>query len=333
MSGNDPMTEAFVAGAGWTGAARSRLAGDASGRIYWRLTRDTGERAILMDARGEAREATVRFVEIARHLGKAGLSAPEILAGTGDEGLLMIEDLGDGLFAPLIAGRPDLELPLYRAAVDVLIHLRGAPGISLDLLGPTELAELIAIAFTDYAGGIAGHADDAASARILSRFEDILHRTTRGHRGLVHRDYHAENLIWLPGRDGVRRVGLLDFQDAKIGHPAYDLVSLLQDVRRDVSAATEMAMIDHYIAATDSDEHGFRTAYAVLGVQRNLRILGVFARLVRHANGPKYAALIPRVWAHVMRDLEHPALAAVAQDLMESLPPPTPQNLARLESR
>jgi len=147
---------------------------------------------------------------------------------------------------------------------------------------------------------------------------------------VIQRDFHAENMIWLPDRTGVQRVGLLDFQTAMLGHPAYDLVSMLQDVRRNVRPGTEMRMVNRYIAATGQNDHDFRTAYALLGVQRNLRILGVFARLATEYGKPQYVDLIPAAWAHLMRGLEHPALVTVADLLRGALPQPTPENLDRL---
>jgi aminoglycoside/choline kinase family phosphotransferase len=171
----------------------------------------------------------------------------------------------------------------------------------------------------------AGNAD-----QFRARFEEILHQTTAGEKVMILRDYHAENLLWLPDRNGVARVGLLDFQDAMIAHPAYDLVSLLQDVRRDVTPAVELAMVERYIKRTGQYDHTFRTAYAVLGVQRNLRILAVFARLASKLGKPYYASLIHRPWAHIMRGLEHPTLAPIASMLIDTLAPPTPANLQKL---
>jgi aminoglycoside/choline kinase family phosphotransferase len=147
---------------------------------------------------------------------------------------------------------------------------------------------------------------------------------------MILRDYHAENLLWLPQRSGLARVGLIDFQDAMLAHPAYDLVSLLQDVRRDVPAETEAAMIAHFIHHSGAQDAQFRTAYAVLAVQRNLRILAVFARLVTNMGKPHYAKMIPRTWGHVMRGLSHPALSSIAPLLIETLPEPTSANLQKL---
>jgi aminoglycoside/choline kinase family phosphotransferase len=154
-----------------------------------------------------------------------------------------------------------------------------------------------------------------------------------GPRVLVLRDFHAENLLWLPGRAGLARVGLLDFQLGQLGQPGYDLVSLLQDARRDVAAETEAAMIARFVTATGVMPAAFAAHYAVLGAQRALRILGIFARLCLVAGKPGYVALIPRVWGQLQRNLAHPALAdlrAVCDDL---LPEPTPDILNRIRSQ
>lgn len=326
------LAEEFIARSPWSGARRMPLAGDASARRYERLTdQDAGRTAVFMDAPPDGGETIERFVELAQHLRSIGLSAPEILFSDADHGFLLLEDLGDDLFARVIDRAPDLERPLYEAATDLLISLRDTPlPAGLESFGPTVMAEKTAIAFEHYVEGITGDARPETMTRFIERFESLLYRITQGPKVLILRDYHAENLIWLPDRQGLARVGLLDFQDAVTGHPAYDLVSLLQDIRRDVSTATEMRMIDRFIAATGANDHEFRTAYPVLGVQRNLRILGVFARLSRELGKTRYLALMPAVWAHLLRDLEHPALAGVADLLRETLPPPTPENLARL---
>ena len=149
----------------------------------------------------------------------------------------------------------------------------------------------------------------------------------------VLRDYHAENLLWLPDRPGLRKVGLLDFQDAMRGHRAYDLVSLLQDARRDVSRDTEILMITHYVDHWGGNPASFDTAYHVLGTQRNLRILGVFARLCLRDGKAHYLDLIPRVWGYLIRDLDHAALGPLRAIVHEILPPPTETVLQRLKSK
>ena len=208
--------------------------------------------------------------------------------------------------------------------------LHAAPLPNLDSYSPSLMAELAGLAFSKYRDRIVGGSDETLKERFRARFEDILAQNLPGQPVLIQRDYHADNLLWLPDRQGVARVGLLDFQDAMSGHCAYDLVSLLQDVRRDVSPRVEAAMIARYVEATGADDHAFRTAYAVLGTQRNLRILGVFARLGTDYGKPRYVGLIPKVWAVLLPNLEHPVLAPIAEMLLRELPPPTPDNLQKL---
>lgn len=316
----------------WAIAERKPLAGDASNRKYERLTDPvSGKTAVLMDAPPEKGEDVRPFIEMARYLRDQGLSAPEIYAEDKDHGFLLLEDLGDALFARVIPDQPKLELTLYETATDVLVSLYTAPCPDLDSYGPSLMAELSSLAFTKYAAGINGTSDARQGERFRQRFETLLLDLTSGQKMVIQRDYHAENLIWLPERDGTARVGLLDFQDAMIGHPAYDLVSLLQDVRRDVPAAVEAAMIRHFIEQTGTDDHAFRVAYTALGVQRNLRILGVFARLSLDYGKPHYVDMIPKVWAHLKRGLDHPALAPVADLIVQGLPVPTPENLKKLK--
>ncbi len=331
MTDRAELADIFLAATPWGLADRALLAGDASNRRYERLTDpNTGKTAVLMDASPEKGEDVRPFVKIAKYLCSQNLSAPEILAEDAENGFLLIEDLGDDLFARVIPHAPELERPLYEAATDVLVQLFSAPMPDLDPYGPRLMAEMAGLAIRKYRAGILGSHDEDLQVRFENAFEDILRGTVKGDYVIVQRDYHAENLLWLPERDGTARVGLLDFQDARSGHPAYDLVSMLQDARRDVPAGVEMQMLARFIAKTGVDESGFRTAYTVLGVQRNLRILGVFARLSLDYGKPHYVDLIPRVWDHMIRGLDHPALAPVSNMLRDALPAPVPENLAKL---
>ncbi|MEE3101158.1 MAG: phosphotransferase [Pseudomonadota bacterium] len=152
---------------------------------------------------------------------------------------------------------------------------------------------------------------------------------------LALRDYHAENLLWLPDRAGTARVGLIDYQDALAGHPAYDLISLTEDARRDTSAGLRAATTGRYLDAAGvpaGAREGFAAAAAILAAQRNLKIVGIFARLRLRDGKPRYLDLIPRVWGHLMRDLEHPALAPLAAFVARRVPPPEPAALARLRA-
>ena len=323
------LRDALLDRAGWGSARAEPLAGDASLRRYERLRRGE-EAAVLMDAPPDAGEDVRPFLAIARHLAELGLSAPRVLAADEGAGFLLLEDLGDDLYARLLSRSDEgLERALYQAAVDLLAELHRHPApAGIAAYGPEVMADRAALAWRWYRRGVAGDAGDAAGAERAVR--DMLEQLAPETDVLVLRDYHAENLLWLPEREGVARVGLLDFQDALAGHRAYDLVSLLEDARRDVAAALREAMIARYIAATGLDEASFRAAAAALGAQRNLRIIGVFARLSMHYGRPRYVDLIPRVWAHLGRDLDHPWLEPLRR-VAATLPEPTPERLARLK--
>ena len=139
------------------------------------------------------------------------------------------------------------------------------------------------------------------------------------------RDYHSPNLMWLPEREGIRRVGILDFQDALSGPLAYDLVSLLQDARLDVPEALEREQLARYCAARGAQSQQFSSdqfvaLYATLGAQRNSKILGIFARLAKRDGKRGYLAHIPRVARYLERDLAHPALAELRRFYARELP-------------
>ncbi|QEW22891.1 putative phosphotransferase [Marinibacterium anthonyi] len=329
MNDRDGEIATFLAKAGWDDAWRTALAGDASARRYDRLTHPaSGETAILMIAPEGDAAGIKTFARLADCLRAGGLSAPRILSAGTD--LLLLEDLGDATFTRLIARDPGQERPLYEAATDLLGALQQVPlPDGLITFDPLQLAQMTDVAFARYAQPITG---TDSGPRLIPRLTDIFHDALHGPMVLLHRDYHADNLIWLPDRDEPANVGLLDFQDAVAGPAAYDLVSLLQDVRRDVSVGVELAMIDRFRDMTGVADHDLRTACAVLGLQRNLRILGVFARLAQDHAKPHYLTLIPRVFAHVERNLDHPALAAVAQPLSDALPRPTAEILNRLKA-
>ncbi|SEO10791.1 hypothetical protein SAMN04490248_101375 [Salinihabitans flavidus] len=286
-----------------------------------------------MDAPSERGEDVRPFARISRYLRALGLSAPDILAEDDENGLLLLEDLGDALFVRVVARNPALERPLYEAATDLLADLhRADPPENLEVYDPMLMSRMAALAWRWYRRAAGLVFEDQAQA-----FEAAFYPLLDQHAGqadvLIQRDYHAENLIWLPDRSGVARVGLLDFQDAMIGHRAYDLVSLLQDARRDVPRETEAEMTDRYISRCGVDRDAFLAAYHVLGAQRNLRILGVFARLSLQSGKPHYVNLIPRVWNLLERDLAHPALHPIAETVRRELPAPTDSILTSLKNQ
>ncbi|MFN3644892.1 MAG: aminoglycoside phosphotransferase family protein [Gemmobacter sp.] len=326
MTARAGLAADFLARSGWGTARRQFLAGDASPRRYDRLTLgDTT--AVLMDAPPDRGEDVRPFVVMARHLRALGLSAPEILAEDAGNGFLLLEDLGDDLFARALARDPGREQALYTAAVEVLATLQAAPPpVGLPDHSPAFMAEAAALSLTWYARAVTGQPQDPAPLQRAMAQAMAAHCTARP--VLVLRDYHAENLLWLPGRAGLARVGLLDFQMGSMGQPEYDLISLLQDARRDVSPALAAPLIAHFAQITGADPERTATACAVLGAQRALRILGGFTRLSLHFGKPGYVRLIPRVWAHLQADLAHPALAGVRA--AARLPEPTPEALQRI---
>lgn len=325
--------DAFLDAAGWGTARRAPLAGDASNRRYLRLTDpETGQTAVLMDAPAERGEDVGAFTRIARHLAGLGLSAPAILAEDAGFGFLLLEDLGDALFARVVEADPGRESELYAAATDALVALHrhrtpaGLPAYEAPMLG-----DLAALALDWYGPA---HASADARAAFADTVNSLCRELAPETHVLALRDYHAENLVWLPGRSGAARVGLLDFQDARAGHPAYDLVSLLQDARRDVPAALQDRMRARYRDAAGLAHDGdFDGAYAVLGAQRNLRIIGVFARLCLRDGKPRYLDHLPRVWRYLEEDLAHPALGRLRDAVAAHLPPPTTPMIESLRQR
>jgi aminoglycoside/choline kinase family phosphotransferase len=344
MSALDRNAEiaAFLGSAGWRPEAARPLAGDASNRRYLRLGPDQGRQmAVLMDAPPSRGEDVRSFVAMTHWLRQHGFSAPAIAAADTKRGFLVLEDLGDDLYTSLLGKAPERESALYSVAVDLLAELAAIPAPAT--LGPedcrVDLAPYDAAVLAREAALIrewwmpAAGAD--CSAELAAEFDALVATATAAFepaRGVVVlRDYHAENLIWLPGRTGKARVGLLDYQDALAGHAAYDLVSLLEDARRDTSTDLREAMLARYLGcwpAQDAEE--FRAAYAALGAQRNLKIVGIFARLAIRDGKPRYLELIPRVWGHLMRDLSHPGLAPLAAWVVRHVPPPDAAALVRV---
>ncbi len=337
----DALKSEFLRAAGWGGAQIAPLAGDASNRRYDRLTGGPGGAgAVLMDAPEERGEDVRPFMAVTEHLRGRGLSAPEIIAADPANSFLLLEDLGDDLFARVCAANPGAEPELYAAAVDVLAFLGEAapPARMGDFAPPPYDAAMLAreamLALDWWRPAATGAAPPAEmqaefAGLLAEAFADVA--ASRG--TLVLRDYHAENLLWLPDREALAKVGLLDYQGVMIGHPAYDLASLLEDARRDTAPDLRAAMIDRFLAALGPPEAEFRAGYAALAAQRNLKIVGLFARLWLRDGKPGYLRLIPRVWDHLTRDLAHPALAPLGRFVAAHLPEPDAARLARVRAR
>jgi aminoglycoside/choline kinase family phosphotransferase len=310
-------THAFLAAAGWSDADVLPLAGDASFRRYFRVV--LGERtAVLMDA-PPPEEDPRPFIVMAEYLANIGLSAPKILHRDLDQGLLLIEDFGSDRMREAVDADPGSELATYSGLVDVLVTLHSHPPVSG--LAQHDLSVWLdeVMLLTDWYGPAVGL--DLPRESFRSAWREVLRPVEEDglDRVTILRDFHAENIMLIGGAEGVARYGLLDFQDALSGHPAYDLASVLEDARRDVTPGAERALIDAYVAQTGRDER-FERAYWALAAQRNTRILGVFCRLWKRDGKAHYTSFQPRMWGLLERDLAHPHLAPVKAWFDEHVP-------------
>ncbi|HEX7759680.1 MAG TPA: phosphotransferase [Caulobacteraceae bacterium] len=343
----EAIKAAFLAEAGFGDAKREMLAGDASTRRYERLYPPRGPSLIFMDqppsvethpcppgATDDQRRAlgynalarlaagrVEAFVACAGYLTSRGLSAPDVLAADAANGLAVLEDLGDGLYATLIAERAAEEGLLYDAAIDVLgvLHAERPPTtlrsgeLSWPLLAYDDLAlKTAGDLFTEWLPRFNPSLtfSETAVAEWEAIWAPIRARGAAGASVFCHRDYHAENLVWLPERVGAARVGLLDFQDALRAHPAWDLSMLLHDARRDVSAGREAACLARYFDLHPHlDRQAFTADFHALGALNIARILGIFSRLVARDGKPRYAAFMPRLWGYLDRCVADPSMA------------------------
>ena len=315
---------AFLAANGLEGATILPVAGDASFRRYFRAEAD-GRSAILMDA-PPPHEDPRPFIDVARWLGERGFAAPTIHGVDLDQGLVLLEDFGDVRMRETVDADPRRATGLYGAAIDILVQLHRHPAAPVPRYDRAVLHREANLLTEWYCPAIGIAPDQTAYD---TAWDAVFDHALAGPTVTVLRDYHAENLM-LTGDDDT--LGLLDFQDALAGHPAYDLVSLLQDARRDVDPALEAAMLARYKAETGAGE-AFDTAYHVLGAQRNAKIVGIFTRLWRRDGKPRYPTLCPRVWGYLDRDLAHPTLAPVKAWFDATIPPKLRGDPIALSSR
>jgi aminoglycoside/choline kinase family phosphotransferase len=304
----------FLTRCGWGGAEILPLAGDASFRRYFRVVAP-GRQAVLMDA-PPPHEDPRPFIRIAEHLTGLGFSAPAILGSDLEHGLVLLEDFGDARMREVVDAAPESEQRIYGDVVRLLARLHEHPAADLPPYSRSELQREVGL-FTEWYCPAVDLAVDEIGYR--AAWDSAFDAIGGGATVTVLRDYHAENIMLIEGREGLAGLGLLDFQDALSGHPAYDLVSLLQDARRDVSEAVEAEMRALYAEVAGPGD-GFGAAYAILGAQRNAKILGIFTRLWKRDGKPRYLNYLPRVWAYLERDLEHPALTGVAAWFAENVP-------------
>ena len=352
----DQAILSFLEEHGWHQAAREPVPGDASTRSYERLKLG-GRKVILMNAPRAAElptepdgaDETQRrelgynamarlagpnseaFVAISNELSIRGFSAPKIYGADLEAGFVLLEDLGDDLFANVIEPNPEKEKPLYMAAIDTLAAIYrstfperfGYRDIEWPVRTYDELVMLTEVDLClDWYAKDFGH-DISGSAR--QDWHDIWREAFKVFEmhapGLALRDYHAQNLFWMPERQATSRIGLIDFQDALFCHPAYDLVSFLEDARRDVTLSLHDPLIARFCAKSGlRDDAAFRTAYAVMGAQRNSKVIGFPVRADLKFGKPQYRALIPRVQTHLNRNLDHPALSDLRAWYAQNVP-------------
>ncbi len=321
-SRREDAAAAFLAAHGFGTARREPLPSDASFRRYVRLHGGPVP-ALLMDA--PPPEDVRPFLRIGRHIASLGLSAPKVIAADEKAGFLLIEDFGDATHAALLdAGDAD-PVTLYTEAAEALAALHaGPPPDGLPAWDSATMARLAAATFLDWWWPAAFGAPPAEEVR--AAFDAALRAMLApfdGAGAFVHRDFFAANLMRLPDRDGPRRTGILDFQDAALGHPAYDLVSLVEDARRDVPEAARQAAIARYVALRGPglDRDAFLAAMAACAAQRHLRVAALWVRLARRDAKPRYLAYAPRTWALLERALRHSAAAPLAAFLDAHVPP------------
>ena len=313
------MTAAFLAQAGFGAARLDPLPSDASARRYTRLL--GGPRpALLMEA--PPPENTRPFIAIAGHIRGLGLSAPEIIAADPDQGLVLLEDFGDATHAALLDGGADAPA-LYAEAAEALAALHEAPPPpGLPAWDAAAMARATAATFLDWwwPAAMGAAPSDDLRAGLAAALHAML-APFAGTRGFVHRDYFPANLMRLDRRAGAQRTGLLDFQDAGLGHPAYDLVSLIEDARRDVAPEARDAALARYFAARPGvARDDFTAAMAACAAQRHLRVAALWVRLAQRDHKPRYLIHGPRCWRLLHQALEHPATAPLRLWLDDALP-------------
>ena len=294
----------FLTRYGWTDAQISPVAGDASFRRYFRVNSATSGKAILMDA-PPPHEDPQPFLDIAQYLTGHQFRAPEIYGTDLTRGLVLLEDFGDRRMREHLDDHPEDESQIYRAAIDTIVRLAGTPAADAQ---PYDMATYLREVqlLTEWYMPAMGLSCDASAFDQM--WVDALAPLASCQDVTVLRDYHAENIMLLD--DGEQ--GIIDFQDALVGHPAYDLVSLLQDARRDVRPELEADMLAYYLTAANPGSD-FDAHYALLGAQRNTKIIGIFTRLWKRDGKERYLSFLPRMWGLLERDLAHPAIASVKQ--------------------
>ena len=320
----DQLVADVLAKSIWADWTRTPITGDASSRRYFRLRKASEADIIVMD---DPSRTTAKFAEIATFLTLSGFAAPEIYLHDPKLGIMVIEDLGPNDFAAHLHNEPNGEALLYKVATQTLCYLNNQKtDLELGAIDAYTAPTMINLAALHYAP------DPSCENALCDAMQSAFQAQVDPSPHLALRDFHAENLIWRPEQKGLDRVGLLDFQDACYAPAGYDLMSLIRDARRDVDKKIALDCITQFCEATDRNPQEFSAHLACISAQRNLRILGIFARLSKQDGKTKYLSFLPRVWDHLMTDLSHPTLFELQSTVAQHLPPPNAETLQRLQS-
>ncbi len=311
MSERSEEIDAFLAKAGWVQAKRIKLAGDLSSRSYLRLIKGN-DSAILMDAA----EPMVQFRDLTDWLLETGFSAPKTLADQAEQGLLLLEDFGDTSLNTYVAENGNAA-EVDKLCIDLLLGLRRETPPALPCPDAKTLVKWTQEVDQHYL---------SKSTAALSPFRKVLEGALESaleatNPAISLRDFHADNLMWLPTRQGIRKLGLLDYQDAFVTHPIYDLVSYLTDARVSISSNRRARTLDTYLERSGDNKSAFTTAFAVFSAQRNLRILGIFARAAKSGKA-HHVPKLPRVHKYFAEALQHDVFQDVREETLAALPNP-----------
>ena len=307
---------------------RLPIKADASYRRYERIIQSDGKTFIFMDAPPD-KEKTLPFISVARFLNDNGFSAPSIIKSDIENGFILLEDFGDESFTKVLSENSSLsnkvtETEMYENAIDTLISLHNVSYIDSGLENYDDSILIKeSLRFIEWYVSIIN--GEKLSKIVQEEFVIILKHLISSTRSIpkvvVLRDFHVDNLMFLENRSGIKKVGLLDFQDAVVGSAAYDIVSLLEDARRDVSPQLADHLISRYLKSFPKiHRKDFQAAYSIFGIQRNLKIIGFCAAQAAKHKNPYYLSLLPRVWRYINQDLKHPLLLPMKNWLTKVLP-------------
>jgi aminoglycoside/choline kinase family phosphotransferase len=298
------------------------IVGDAGLRDYFRLsTQDSNY--IIMDC-PPSYTSVKPFIDVAQFLTQNDFSAPQIINYDTENGFLILQDFGKVSVRDYILGLEEQDLQertnIYHLSINLLVDLQKiAPPSELQNFSNDLMCSELSV-FSDYY--IPYKKNEKISSAKLEQFieiwQNILSKQTQTTKSIILRDYHVENMMYLDQEKNIKKLGLLDFQDALVGSPIYDLVSILEDARIDIPRNFALECIQYYAEQKNLDFNKVLNDYHILGAQRNLRILGVFARKYSRDGNDTYLQYIPRVLKYLEYDLSHPILRPLKDWLLKT---------------